>query len=145
MGPDKHTKHLYTQLKEKGLRVTPQRIGILDAIHSLGNHPTAEMITGYIHQKNPAVSTGTVYKALETFVQKGILRKFRTEEEEAARYDPVLVPHHHLHSNHDHRIEDYENVELDNLLRDYFLRRKIPDFQIESVRLEIHGTFENHQ
>lgn len=136
---------LHTSLKNKGLKVTPQRVSILNAIHSLGNHPTAEMIKSFVHQKNPAISTATVYKTLETFVQKGILRKIRTSDEEAARYDAILTDHHHLHSSQDHRMVDYENEELDNLLREFFHDHRIPDFKIESIRLEIHGTFENHQ
>ena len=36
------------KLVEKGLKVTPQRIAILEAIYTLNNHPTAEMIMDYI-------------------------------------------------------------------------------------------------
>ena len=32
-------------LTDKGLKVTPQRMSILGAIHSLNNHPTADNIS----------------------------------------------------------------------------------------------------
>ena len=39
------------KLIEKGLKVTPQRIAILEAIIKLNNHPTAENIIDYIRKK----------------------------------------------------------------------------------------------
>ena len=37
-----------SKLQEKGLKVTPQRLAIYDAIVQLKNHPTAENIIEYI-------------------------------------------------------------------------------------------------
>jgi len=39
------------QLKSKGLKVTPQRVAIYEAVAELHNHPTAENIIEYIKQK----------------------------------------------------------------------------------------------
>ena len=41
-------KEVRNKLVEKGLRVTPQRVAILEAIIELGNHPTADQIIGFI-------------------------------------------------------------------------------------------------
>ena len=38
------------QLADKGLKVTPQRMSILEAVHHLNNHPTAENIITEIYQ-----------------------------------------------------------------------------------------------
>lgn len=40
-------------LKEKGLKVTPQRVAIFEAITHLKNHPTAENIIAYIKKIIP--------------------------------------------------------------------------------------------
>jgi Fur family peroxide stress response transcriptional regulator len=53
------------RLTGKELKVTPQRMAILEAIYQLNNHPTAEKIIDYIRQKHPGIATGTVYKVLK--------------------------------------------------------------------------------
>ena len=50
------------KLKEKGLKVTPQRVAIYEAIVTLKNHPTAENVIEYIKANHPNISVGTVYK-----------------------------------------------------------------------------------
>ena len=62
---------------EKGLKITPQRVVILEAIYKLNNHPTAENIIEYIRESHPNIATGTVYKVLETLVENGLIKKVR--------------------------------------------------------------------
>ena len=127
-------------LKGKNLKITPQRICVLEAIYTLKNHPTAEQIIDFVHTNHPNIATGTVYKTLDTFVKKGVITKFRTKDE-AARYDGIRTPHHHLYSTEDNQIEDYVDEELDRILRDYFTQKKIDGFNIESIKLHINGRF----
>ncbi len=69
-------KNTYTsRLSGAGLKITPQRIAVLEAIISLKNHPTAENIAEYIKANHPNIATGTVYKTLETFVEKGLAKR----------------------------------------------------------------------
>ncbi|HBG81208.1 MAG TPA: transcriptional repressor, partial [Porphyromonadaceae bacterium] len=49
-------KHIQELIKEKDLKVTPQRIGVLEAIYTLRNHPTAEQIIDFIHDKYPSIA-----------------------------------------------------------------------------------------
>ena len=42
------SEELREELKQKGLRVTPQRVVIYEAVVNLKNHPTAENIIDYI-------------------------------------------------------------------------------------------------
>jgi Fur family transcriptional regulator, peroxide stress response regulator len=53
-------------ISSKGLKVTPQRMRVLEAIYKLNNHPTAENILDYIRKNDPNIGSGTVYKVLET-------------------------------------------------------------------------------
>ena len=68
------------RLSENGLRVTPQRVAILGAIIKLNNHPTAEHIIAYIKKKHPNISVGTVYKVLDSLVEKNLLKKKEREK-----------------------------------------------------------------
>ena len=129
------------KLSEKGLKITPQRMSILEAIYSI-NHPTADDIIKYIRQKHSNIATGTVYKVLDTFVQKGLIKKITTDKD-VIRYDGLLIHHHHLHSSENVLIKDYIDEELDNILKDYFQKKKINDFKIEEITLQIKGKFNN--
>ena len=84
------------KLTEKGLRVTPQRIAIYEAILKLNNHPTADDISAFIKQDHPNIATGTVYKILESLVENGLIKKVKTERD-IMRYDAIMENHHHLY------------------------------------------------
>lgn len=130
-------------VKEKGLKVTPQRIAVLDALILLGNHPTAEEITSSVQNKHPNIAKGTVYKTLETFVENNLVKKVKTDRD-IMRYDAVLEKHHHLYCAKSDRIEDYYDDELNQLLERYFKNKKIENFKIEDVKLQIIGNFKNN-
>jgi len=55
------------------------------------------------------------------------------------RYDAITRKHHHLYFSDSDRIEDYYNEELNKLIEDYFEEKKIPNFAIEEVKLQIVG------
>lgn len=140
---DTTKEEIRIRLSEKGLKVTPQRISILEAIYNLDNHPTVENIIEYIHGPHPNIATGTVYKVLETLVENQLIRKVKTDKD-IMRYDGVVEKHHHLYCAECDVIQDYFNEELDELLNDYFKKKKIADFKIENIILQIHGTFTNN-
>jgi len=128
------------KLIEKGLKVTPQRIAILEAIVKLNNHPTAENIIDYIRKNHPNIATATVYKVLDALVSSGLIKKVKTERD-IMRYDAIMESHHHLYCSESDRIEDYNDKELNDLLEKYFEMKGIPDFKIEDIKLQIIGRF----
>ena len=108
--------HLFReQLKQKGLKVTPQRVAIYEAVAELHNHPTAENIIEYIKTNHPNISVGTVYKVLDSLVENNLLRKVKNEKD-IMRYDAVLEHHHHLYCAESDRIEDFEDPQLDHFI-----------------------------
>lgn len=136
------TNEIIDTLKHKHLKVTPQRVAIMGAIFSLKNHPTAENIISYITKNHPNISVGTVYKVLDTLVEKELLIRVKTEND-VMRYDSLLTKHHHLYCEETNRIEDYESNELDELIANYFKDKKIKNFQIKDIKLQITGKFKN--
>jgi len=130
------------KLIEKGLKVTPQRIAILEAIFKLQNHPTADNIIDYIRNYHPNIATATVYKVLDALVANQLIMKVKTERD-VMRYDAVMERHHHLYSSKSDRIEDFIDNELNEMVANYFEKRKIPYFEIEDVKLQIIGKFLN--
>jgi Fur family peroxide stress response transcriptional regulator len=128
------------KLVEKGLKVTPQRIAILEAIIKLNNHPAAENIIDYIRTNYPNIATATVYKVLDALVANGLIKKVKTERD-VMRYDAVMEHHHHLYCSGSDRIEDFVDNELNEMIEKYFEKKNIPDFKIEDINLQIIGQF----
>lgn len=128
------------KLKSKGMKVTPQRIAVLEAIYALHNHPSADKIIENVRKSHPSISTATVYKVLDALVENQLIRKVTTESD-VMRYDGILERHHHLYCQESEKIEDYQDDELDHLLDEYFKRKQIPGFNIEEIRLQIKGKF----
>lgn len=129
------------KISETGLKVTPQRISILNAVYDLGNHPTAENVLDHVRKSNPNLAKGTVYNVLETFVEKKLIRKVKTDKD-YFRYDGIIENHHHLYCSECDMIEDYMDEDLDNLLKEYFKNKTFKDFTIDDIVLQIRGTFE---
>lgn len=134
-------EEISTKLNEKGLKVTPQRIAILEAIIKLNNHPTAENIIEYIRNNHPNISTATVYKVLDALASNQLVKKVKTEKD-IMRYDAVMEHHHHLYCSECNLIEDYFDEELDSILKEYLNKKDFPGFKIDDIVLQIRGTFD---
>lgn len=115
----------------------PQRIGVFEAIKAL-KHPSADYILEYIREHHPSISTGTVYNILESFVEKGLIRKVKTDRG-SMRYDAILENHHHLYCSECDKVEDYYNEELNQLLNNYFKNKEIKIFTIQDINLQFVG------
>jgi Fur family transcriptional regulator, peroxide stress response regulator len=127
-------------LTARGLKITPQRIAVLDALNKLKGHPSAEKIISYIQKNHPNIASGTVYKILDMFIEKGMIKKVKTDMD-SMRYDSILEDHHHLYCSKTEQIEDYFDDELSNLIERYFKKKKIPNFIIEDIKLQLIGQF----
>jgi len=132
------------KITAKGLKVTPQRMRVMEAVYNLDNHPTAENILEYIRQNDPNIGSGTVYKVLETLVKNNLIKKVKTERD-VMRYDGILENHHHLYCIQCDYIEDYKNDKLDRLLQEFFRENEIENFTIEDIKLNISGNFIIHK
>ncbi len=135
-------EYIREQLRQKGLKITPQRVAIFDAVVKLNNHPTTENILEFIQKNHANVSVGTVYKVLDSLVAHHLLKKVKSEKD-VMRYDAILYQHHHLYCTETDRIEDFENAELDKLISQYFEKKKIKGFKIKNVSLQITGEFKD--
>ncbi len=129
-----------SKLKEKGFKVTPQRVYVMEAMSKL-NHPTADHVLEYVRSNLPDVGTGTVYQTLDAFVRKRMIQKIRTDGS-VMRYELITGRyHHHLYCSECDMIEDYMDDELNQILTEYFRKKNIKNFSIKDIRLQIAGRF----
>lgn len=136
--------NILSLLTESGLKITPQRMAVLEVLLMSKNHPTAESIHKHVLNSIPGISATTIYNTLDTFVEKGLVKRVQTEAD-VMRYEPVAEHHHHLYSLASDRMEDYYDPELDELLKEYFRKKEINNFMIHEIRLQLMGDFRDHQ
>ena len=82
-------------LKEKGLKLTPQRRLIVDAIHDANVHLTAEEIIAHVQAKMPEVHKSTIYRTLELLEEAGCVYKSEIGNQ-FVYHHPEEGHHHHL-------------------------------------------------
>ncbi|HLN54155.1 MAG TPA: transcriptional repressor [Lentimicrobium sp.] len=131
------------ELNKCGLKITPQRMAVLEVLLKSKNHPTAESIHNQVLESIPGISATTIYNTLDTFVKNGLVGRVKTDAD-VMRYEPVSEHHHHLYSSASDRMEDYYDQELDQLLTKYFKKKQIKNFSISEIRLQLMGDFEDN-
>lgn len=91
---------LYTPYREllfhHHLRITPQRLMILQAIDAGHGHLSAEEIGESVRAQLPSIHLGTIYRTLETLRDEGIISETRFGDRAAVYELMGTHPHHHL-------------------------------------------------
>lgn len=63
-------------LKTHELKVTPQRLLLLDQIHAMG-HIDIDTLFSYVKKRFPNISLATLYKNINAMVEKSILKEVK--------------------------------------------------------------------
>lgn len=121
-------------LRNRGLRVTPQRLAVLEVIRSSREHPTAEEIYEIVRLEHPAISLNTIYKSLDAFEGSGLVQRFTIGDRSNYRYDFATHSHVHHHCSQCGRVSDWEHTEAMTDL----IRRTERDEGGTVERVEIH-------
>jgi uncharacterized protein YqeY/Fe2+ or Zn2+ uptake regulation protein len=107
-GPMDHDDmQLATALRERGGRVTPQRIAIARALRRLDRHASAEEVTAAVARDLKNVSVPTVYATLDLLSELGLARRI-TVAPRAVMYDPRTDDHHHAVCDRCGRVDDID-------------------------------------
>jgi Fur family ferric uptake transcriptional regulator len=83
-------------LRQHGLRMTPQRQLILDAVASLHGHISADQVYQHVIRQFPDVNVTTVYRTLEVLEELGLMRHTHFHDGVAQYQRTDEAPHHHL-------------------------------------------------
>jgi Fur family transcriptional regulator, stress-responsive regulator len=82
-------------LRERGLRVTPQRLAVLRAV-SDEPHVTADVVADTVRGEIGSISVQAVYDALAALTDNGLLRRIQPAGSPARYENRVGDNHHHL-------------------------------------------------
>lgn len=113
----------YEILREKGHRLTPQRMLILKAIYKADSHISAEEIYEQLHARYPYSNISTVYRTLELLKGLNLVTETNFGDGRARYHSAKKGHHHHLVCHRCGKIVDLDESVLyplkDTLLRDY--------------------------
>ena len=91
-----HESKDYIQiLRDKGYRVTPQRLIVLDAICEIGGHADLSQITSHVNYLDPTIDKSTVYRALDVLCDVGLVIETMLDKQGKV-YTIAGNNHHHL-------------------------------------------------
>ena len=102
-------RRLVTKLRQRGLRVTSQRIMIHRALCAQTQHLTAEQVLESVSEVLPGTSLPTVYATLELLEQLGLVRRLGTGNG-AVLFDSRVEPHAHTVCRHCGATADLEGA-----------------------------------
>ncbi len=83
------------KFRDCGLKSTPQRTAIYQALVQSTAHPTAEDLFTQVSPTLPMLSMNTVYYTLDILRTAGLIQEVNIGHERA-RFDANLTPHHHV-------------------------------------------------
>ena len=104
---DAMAEDLSTALRERGMRVTPQRVVLHRALRELDRHVTADELLEAVSDRLPNVSLPTIYATLDLLEELGMVR--RVQRAGTTLFDPRTDSHHHLICTSCGSIEDLDS------------------------------------
>ncbi len=123
-------------LKEKGYRLTPQRMMVLEALHEAEEHITAPEIYNRVRLKYPWINKSTVYRALELLKRLDLVTETELGGDRLYYHHAEKGHHHHLMCQKCQRVIDIDEAVFSPL--EDTLRRKYK-FQADLRHLAIQG------
>lgn len=132
-------QELRAKLSREGLKATPQRLLLFSALTERTDHPTAEDLFQQVQPQLPGLSLGTVYSTLEVLVKHKLANRVPVASGKM-RYDARPEGHHHLYCSNTQEIIDFDDPELEQLIREHLARKAVKNFRIDSISLQIRGS-----
>jgi Fur family transcriptional regulator, ferric uptake regulator len=131
---------LKTTLHERGMRMTPQRQLVLDALLELA-HATPEQVCQHVQRSTPTVNITTVYRTLELLESLGVVRHTHLGHG-APNYSVHEHKHVHLVCHRCERVFEVPREVMEDLRGT--LRARF-GFALDASHLALSGLCENCQ
>ncbi|WIV13734.1 transcriptional repressor [Proteiniborus sp. MB09-C3] len=123
---------LSIKLKNKNIRLSHQRLKVLEYVANHRCHPTVDQIYSDLHKEIPTLSKTTVYNTLNTLIEAGLVKLITIEDNET-RYDIVTENHGHFKCESCRTIYDFE-INIDS-----FNSKDLNGFRIDNKDVYFKG------
>jgi Fe2+ or Zn2+ uptake regulation protein len=100
-------ENLSNELKRKKIRLTNQRLKVLEYVANNHCHPTVDQIYNELKKEVDTLSKTTIYNTLNTLIEANLVREVKIEDNEA-RYDVTVKNHGHFKCESCGNIYDFE-------------------------------------
>ncbi len=97
--------------REKGIKITPQRLAILKSLDGDTSHPSAMDIYRRLKKEYPSLSLTTVYNTLDVLKDMGEVWEINLKRDKSI-YDPNTEPHNHIYCIKCQRVDDLAHNQL---------------------------------
>ena len=125
---------LQKRLRERGYKLTSQRLAIISLLSKDMTHPGAADILKKIRKSLPQVSMSTVYYTLDILKKEGLIQELEFYDQDN-RYDINISSHINLICKKCGRIEDLSG----GISLSYMQIQQKTDFQPVAMRYEYYG------
>lgn len=122
------------KIREAGLKLTPQRKAVYEAMIEL-RHAPIEAIISSVQSKDQEITLSTVYRILDSFCKAGLLSLVCHPETGKCYYDITVHEHHHLFDGQ--QIMDYEDPELTRIIQQYLENKSLVSADIDKIQVQI--------
>ncbi len=129
-------------MEQKNLRITSQRLAIVETVFATDQHFTAEQLLEWARERDSSVSRATVYRTLPLLTESSLVH-----EMDFGKDYKIYDPNYADHPNHNHiicvdcnKIVEFESKQLDTLENE--ISRDL-GFQVESQQLRINASCED--
>lgn len=97
-----------------GRRMTAQRRLILETLHNIQGHPTAEEVYKLVKPQSPRLHLSTVYRTMRWLEEEGLVSSLWLEgERRQERFDTSLpTEHHHFVCSHCKQVIEFDTPDL---------------------------------
>lgn len=82
------------RIRSKGLKITSQRVGILNLLKDRKDHPSAEQVFREMKETFPTISFATIYSTAQILQEAGLIQ-ILTIDGQRVFFDPHPEPHAH--------------------------------------------------
>ncbi len=132
---DKARQMLDSYLDTTGMRHTPERYAILEAIYNMDGHFTVEYLNEVLENHKFFVSRATLYNTLRLFLQIHLV--VRHKQIDKTMYEAALVNDSHCHQicTLCGKVKEVELPQVEHAIADAHLKR----FRREGFTLYIYG------
>jgi Fur family peroxide stress response transcriptional regulator len=122
-------------LGEKGLKATPQRLSVHEAMIDLG-HASAEDVSKYLAERGTPVATATVYNILSALADLKIYGRCSGRSNKMY-FDARAGRHLHLYDTRSEAWRDLDDEELLSWLEAHFKGRRFRGYKIEGFEVQL--------
>lgn len=129
----KTLEKMINELKKQNVRLTPQRLKVLEYLSNSTDHPTVDQIYSALKKEVPSLSKTTIYNTVNYLADLNLIRVLTLDDNEA-HFDADTDSHGHFKCRSCERIYDFD-IDVDSCITE-----NLDDYKIDEKVVYFKGT-----